>query len=162
MFRQIKPLILMKLKLFFFSFMVYVHFKCYPLLFISLLPWHGSSELCSHLSLLWQFPSTSRYLRLFQLLFSTSCQLQNKVALFGGKGRILSKCLLSLWSQSTWETIELLLGFLYHPAFSSDGSCHEHTVLLMTSICCYGNSGSITDSAQWLYCGFLKENWARL
>ena len=39
--------------------------------------------------LLCQFTRTSRYPRRFQLLFSTHCQLQNKVALFG-RGRVES------------------------------------------------------------------------
>lgn len=105
----------------------------------------------SHLSLLWQFTSASWYLKVFQLVFPTSCQLQNKVALSGGKGRILSASPFPLklkHLRDNWTAFR----FPYHPAFSSDGAYHEHTVLLMTSICCYGNSGGITDSAQWLYC----------
>lgn len=99
--------------------------------------------------------------RLFQLLFSTSCQLQNKAALSGGGWSPFSASPLPLKLQhlrDSWTAFR----FPYHPAFSSDGSCHEHTILLMTSICCYGNSGAITNSAQWLYCGFLQEKWARL
>lgn len=128
----------------------------FPPLFISLLPWHDCfwtpliSPCCdSSLARHGTWKSFSSY-------FPPAVSCKIRLLCLGERVESFLS-LLFLWSWSTWRTIELLLGFLT-TQLSLLMEPTVNTVLLTTSICCYGNSGGITDSAQWL----LQEKWARL